>query len=109
MGDDPATVLPRPDAFLWRGRLYLVREVYTTWLEREAWWESAVVPGRPAGHERRVWRVEAGQGRRAGTGVYDLAQLLRAPVLAPVGATGDGGPVRTDPAESGWRLLCHLD
>ena len=112
-----------PAQFLWRGRLYLVREVLSRWTESGAWWTSAAVravaagegapatgpatgPAAPAADRsipsspkwaQRAWgepapdvgavlpagsavddgeqdwfRVEAGAGRSAGTGVYDL-------------------------------------
>ena len=42
----------RPEAFIWRGRLYVVRDVLSQWRERRAWWRDAldaeeadVVPG----------------------------------------------------------------
>lgn len=105
---DVVPAVPRPDAFLWRDRLYVVREVYGSWLEREAWWESSVGGGSRPSYERRVWRVEAGAGRHRGTGVYDLAQVLPVPVLSGAGAgTGDAGAGSA--TEQGWRLLCHLD
>jgi hypothetical protein len=97
-----------PSAFLWRGRLYIVREVIGHWRERRAWWREALDPdeedgdtrrGMSAAHgldcpaqldclEQEVWRVEASPGRLAGTGVYDL---------------GMDGPAR------GWRLLRVAD
>lgn len=113
-----------PEQFLWRGRLYLVRAVLTSWVESGGWWQrpaaqvlfggeepvadrSAADPlpaddlvlgtipaapkwgqrawGEPAPDvgaslgsaviddgEREFWRVEAGAGREAGTGIYDL-------------------------------------
>lgn len=85
-----------PVSFLWRGRLYVVRTVLGHWRERRAWWAEAAaravhgdddgidggagglggeVPAlsrRPLSQERQVWRVEAGSGRAAGLGVYDL-------------------------------------
>ena len=82
---------PRPDAFVWRGRLYVVRAVLAQWRERRAWWRDAVEeqtrqdgPGtrsatavqQVAGQlvlEQQVWRVEASPGRLHGTGVFDLA------------------------------------
>lgn len=87
---------PMPDAFLWRGRLYVVRQVLDHWKERRPWWRDALDERRaPAAvatagsgtdggatgvatdvlgdaRERQVWRVEASAGRMAGTGVYDL-------------------------------------
>jgi len=87
-----------PTAFLWRGRLYVVREVIGHWRERRAWWREAFDPDEDTAEntaaqgldclEQQVWRVEASPGRLAGTGVYDL---------------GMDGPVR------GWRLLRVAD
>lgn len=85
---------PTPSAFLWRGRLYVVRDVIGHWRERRAWWREAFDSDEEvASHgldwlEQEVWRVEASPGRLAGTGVYDL---------------GMDGPVR------GWRLLRVAD
>ncbi len=44
--DDLVEVRPAPDgdrpgSFLWRGRLYVVRDVLGHWRERRAWWTSA--------------------------------------------------------------------
>ena len=122
---DPVEVLrhdtgsgPDPAQFLWRGRLYVVREVLARWTESGGWWRAAAVSalstgdasasgsapapletapipsspkwaqrawGEPAPDvgasvgpagvddgERDWWRVEAGSGRAAGSGVYDL-------------------------------------
>ena len=80
-----------PAQFLWRGRLYVVQEVLARWTESGGWWRTAAVqavssgasPG-PSDHaqeagtasvddgEQDWFRVEAGAGRLAGTGVYDL-------------------------------------
>ena len=87
---------PVPDAFLWRTRLYVVREVQSMSAG------SRVVP------ERTVWRVEAGAGRALGTGVYDLAQA--APVAVPAMSGGGGDAQGLQAATQGeWWLLCHLD
>jgi hypothetical protein len=91
-----------PSAFLWRGRLYVVRDVIGHWRERRAWWREALDPDEEDSDSRRgmseargldcleqdVWRVEASAGRLASTGVYDL---------------GMDGPGR------GWRLLRVAD
>ncbi len=96
-----------PSQFLWRGRLYVVREVLGYWRERQSWWSLApamaahgtgAVDERPAtrpagarmaaaGADREVWRVEAGAGRSAGSGIYDLARDAPSPV--PGGPTAD--------------------
>jgi len=89
-----------PTAFLWRGRLYVVREVIAHWRERRAWWRDALDPDEAvAAHgldclEHEVWRVAASRGRLAGLGVYDLGQ--------------DGGPGINGSAR-GWRLLRVAD
>jgi hypothetical protein len=73
----------RPEAFIWKGRLYVVREVLAQWRERRAWWhdaldaeEAQVRPGETllaAASEQHVWRVEASPGWSFTPGVYDLA------------------------------------
>lgn len=91
-----------PEQFLWRGRLWVVRDVLAHWVETGAWWEQAgvaallgagVTPDRRVSAdgttrrseleggrlgellvERDVWRVEAGRGRVvSNAGVFDLA------------------------------------
>jgi hypothetical protein len=84
-----------PEQFLWRGRLWKVRDVLAHWVETGPWWQSsgahAVLgadeqpthpgpdqarPGQRSGHgavavasdllaEREVWRVEAARGLAA--------------------------------------------
>jgi hypothetical protein len=120
---------PAPETFLWRGRLYLVREVLGHWRERRAWWTGAAaravhgesqvaltgsasavgstavgsVATGPATTgrepEREVWRVDAGAGRTGLRGVYDLCREV------PVSVEGD----RCVPAGVRWRLLRVLD
>jgi Domain of unknown function (DUF6504) len=92
-----------PTAFLWRGRLYVVRDVLAHWSQRRPWWREALDPREDAdlsgepGHltdpatggsgasvvgslrtaaelEQDVWRVEASPGRLHQAGVYDLAR-----------------------------------
>ena len=86
-----------PQQFLWRGRLWQVREVVAHWMEVGAWWvrRPEEAPGRSElVTERQVWRVTAARGRAVATaddpgfGVFDL--------------TFDG-------AEGAWRLAGSLD
>jgi len=84
--DDPVEVRKGadedPDQFLWRGRLWQVREVVAHWVETGAWWtRRATAADGPADgdllREREVWRVAAARGRTAaledsGFGVFDL-------------------------------------
>ncbi|MDQ6935976.1 MAG: DUF6504 family protein [Actinomycetota bacterium] len=94
--DDPVEVrrgaTEGPEQFLWRGRLWQVRDVVAHWVETGAWWvrpAATVSPERGAGpspapsrgdllREREVWRVEAARGRAVsaehdpGFGVFDL-------------------------------------
>jgi hypothetical protein len=104
-----------PTAFLWRGRLYVVRDVLGHWSQRRPWWREALDPredadlaAEPAAGragtrvvvgslrtaaelEQDVWRVEASPGRLHQAGVYDLAREGR----------GD--------APGSWRLLRVAD
>lgn len=99
---------PAPDAFVWRGRLYVVRAVLARWHERRAWWRDpaaaallglqadpvpAAGTGTSAGTgtgtcsapasalagECQVWRVEAAAGRCSPLGVYDLVHTPGVP------------------------------
>jgi hypothetical protein len=98
-GDIDGASDPTPSAFLWRGRLYVVRDVIGHWRERRAWWREALDPDEEVAAqgldclEQEVWRVEASPGRLAGTGVYDLG----------MNDLGGDGPMR------GWRLLRVAD
>jgi hypothetical protein len=95
---DPADEQPLgPQQFLWRGRLWQVREVVSHWIEAGTWWlrRPEDHPGRSAlVHQREVWRVTAARGRAVATaddpgfGVFDLA---------------------FDPAGGVWRLAAALD
>jgi hypothetical protein len=93
--DDPVEVrrgmvgaLEAPEQFLWRGRLWKVRDVVAHWVETGPWWQSAGVRavvgtdsqdeavlaelGADLLAEREMWRVEAGIGPSSG-GVFDLS------------------------------------
>ena len=93
--DEPICVLfsDRPQQFIWRNRLLLVKEVQGRWSRSTAWWESprisaargdvttagtpATVGSTPAAdllEEMEVWRVEAGNGMQRG--VYELARSV---------------------------------
>src|SRR4029453_2436027 len=86
-----------PAAFLWRGRLYVVRDVLGHWRERRSWWSSPAArlvhgmggmgggdgEGRAAGagvrvgdraEEREVWRLCASRGRSYPEGVFALCR-----------------------------------
>lgn len=92
----------RPHSFVWRGRRFVVNEVFSCWVERTPWWRLALQPHdvQQRGEERiglvsqtpepqnselqslelqsEVWRVEAVPGRsvpaaaNAPVGVYDI-------------------------------------
>jgi hypothetical protein len=127
-----------PEQFLWRGRLYLVRDVLAHWVELGAWW---VAPGRArrvdgtdgtgarvesgdaaaprsvaadvGAVEREVWRVEAAPGRSASPGVYDLVRDVPAAYDArepddPAAPGMRPGGHRPD-LPSRWRLARALD
>ncbi|GAA0391450.1 hypothetical protein Acor_18560 [Acrocarpospora corrugata] len=66
---DPIEVWVRdgqPARFVWRDRLYVVRQILDHWVVAREWWKTSETdPG-----ERRFWRVEAAAGRDVGT--YEL-------------------------------------
>lgn len=95
--DGGALPVEGPQQFLWRGRLWQVREVLAHWIETGAWWlrRPEERPGRSELiREREVWRVSAARGRAVATpedpgfGVFDLA---------------------FDPTRGVWRLAGSLD
>ena len=117
-----------PESFLWRGRVYLVRDVLDHWWERQAWWTapaaravqgdgegagdaaSARTATRSAlGTERELWRVEACRGRQGALGVFDLCHDYVATAVVPAGhgpvaASSDTASSDTD--EPGrWHLV----
>ncbi len=85
-----------PAQFLWRSRLYVVKDVLEHWLESGRWWSTASATALAAGtdaplpattlpavgasggpaavddREREFWRVEARAGKSAPLGIYDL-------------------------------------
>jgi hypothetical protein len=98
-----------PAQFLWRDRLWVVRDILAHWVETGAWWEQpgvGVLFGGPGASEeatpsaadgsdrsadllgeKEVWRVEA-MRPRSGAGVFDLS---------------------FDWAFGQWRLVCCVD
>lgn len=82
-----------PAQFVWRDRLYVVRQVLDHWVVAREWWKvSADDPG-----ERRFWRLEASPAQQVGTYElrFDTASggwlLLRAWDLPPVPGAGRDG------------------
>ena len=74
--------------FLWRSRIYVIRDVLAHWIESGTWWTSRhrsvnepatdldqqrSVSRDVGATERWVWRVEAAAGSSAIVGVYDVA------------------------------------
>ncbi|TNM63236.1 hypothetical protein FHN55_15465 [Streptomyces sp. NP160] len=104
-----------PSAFVWRGRLFVVREVLAGWSARLPWWQGVAAralrgepvevsgssalarePGvRSAGPaaDEQVWRVVASAGFGVEPGTFELAS-------EPAGAAG-GAPR--------WRLVRVVD
>ena len=59
-----------PAQFLWRGRLYVVREVLSRWTQSGGWWRAAAVQA-----------LAAGDGQEGGRGADDpLASLPTRPI-----------------------------
>ncbi len=130
IGADSRSGSDVPAQFLWRGRLYLVREVLAHWVELGTWWSvrgsratrrgvaaaarpspenSAAATSEPlrsvaadvGAVEREVWRVEASSGRSGTCGVYDLVR--------DVPATDPRAAATSPPVPARWRLARALD
>ena len=118
----PGAGVEGPEQFLWRGRLWKVREVVAHWVETGPWWTSATaraVTGSddggtpPAGTPPAGLVVPTGStaGRSATGPAADLTaerELWR--VEAGVGA-GSGGvfDLSFDWADGRWQLVGCLD
>jgi Domain of unknown function (DUF6504) len=71
---DVRSVDDRPVEFMWRGRLYVVTEVQSGWVESSRWWHSTATTGIPADtEEHEMWRVVATTGRRGHSEIFELA------------------------------------
>jgi hypothetical protein len=120
--DDPVEVRKGadedPDQFLWRGRLWQVREVVAHWVETGAWWARRPTPavdraGGPGAvdtdllREREVWRVAAARGRVA------AAQSVAAQSVAAQSPEHDPGFGVFDLvfswSEGSWQLVRAMD
>lgn len=66
-------VLTEPMQFIWRGRLWKVRQVQSRWKETGAWWRRADEETVDLLDEREVWRVHATSGCYGATTVAELA------------------------------------
>lgn len=101
-----------PEQFVWRGRLWLVRDIITRWLETGAWWDSPLV--RSARGDDLVATLSAGT-LLAETLPEEETDLLAEHevwrVLAAVGASGSPGVYELDHAcgTGGWRLRAVVD
>lgn len=117
-----------PEQFLWRGKLWVVREIVSHWVETGAWWEQSGVAallgtsadpvGAPVAvsaaagtaasaadllGERDLWRVEARRGKVA-------ALRLPADPEGEVEPVGYGVfDLCFDWSEGEWRLVGSLD
>jgi hypothetical protein len=92
--EDPVEVRPTPDgeepgSFLWRGRLYVVRDVLGHWRERRAWWTSTAaraLHGEGAGGEpatdQEMRPGEVGPGGAAATVAGGMAASTASTALA---------------------------
>lgn len=106
----PQAGIEGPEQFLWRGRLWKVREVIAYWVETGPWWTTsaaqAVIGAEDAAgrlgrgvldllDEREFWRVEAGPGVVSGPGSS--------------GVSGGVFDLAFDWSEGNWQLVGCLD
>ncbi|WP_048555641.1 DUF6504 family protein, partial [Nostocoides japonicum] len=90
-----------PEAFIWRGRLFVVRAVLDRWHERRVWWRETGMPdgARPPAPTRRTGVALAEPVAEASA--EPVAETLAAPT--GVGRSGDptGGRRPDAPAGAG--------
>ena len=69
------------EAFSWRGKRYIVRQVLCRWREAGGWWESTKDTAQPwaRGDAKEIWRIDA-QPETNGLppGTYELCRDLKA-------------------------------
>jgi hypothetical protein len=110
-----------PEQFVWRGRLWLVRDIITRWLETGAWWDSPLVRS-ARGDDVETLPSEEGpseegpseegpseEGPSEETDLLAEHEVWR--VLAAAGASGSPGVYELDNARGtgGWRLRAVVD
>ncbi len=89
---------PEPDAFVWRGRLYVVRAVLARWHERRAWWrdpaaaallglQADAVPAAAAD----AWLADVGTAGSSGAGGTTTGTTPAAGMSAAGTSTAWGG------------------
>ena len=91
---------PVPDQFLWRGRLYCVREVLARWTESGSWWRGPAVRAVAAG----AGEPEQGEPEQTGASPSTLRGRQGAPVVAGRGRLRPAG--RADAPGPGVYDLC---
>lgn len=93
-----------PTSFLWRGRLYVVREVLAHWRERQAWWTAAAAravhgEGDDGGLDEPGGFGDVGNERaQQGEGARRQVALAQVRLLAP------GTRVVLDQEHEVWRV-----
>jgi hypothetical protein len=98
-----------PEQFVWRGRLWLVRDIITRWLETGAWWDSPLVRS-ARGDDVETLPFEEGPSEASEeTDLLAEHEVWR--VLAAAGASGSPGVYELDNARGtgGWRLRAVVD
>ena len=113
-GADPLSGSDAPAQFLWRGRLYLVRDVLAHWVELGTWWS---VRGPRAPRAGSTTRSTAGRSGGAGSAATSRPSAPAAPAARaapspqPVGSEQVGSePTRSVSADVGaverevWRV-----
>lgn len=87
-----------PAQFLWRGRLYLVREVLARWTESGQWWRTDVVRALTSGDSTAPGpRLRAAPRERSGSSPWQQSASL-----SGSGVVEEGGPLTVDDGERDW-------
>ncbi len=63
-----------PVKFRWRGQVWNVDQLLTSWVEFRSWWETGVGGAEPG--QQEIWRVYAVSPALAESGIYELSYDL---------------------------------
>ncbi|NHC45578.1 DUF6504 family protein [Motilibacter aurantiacus] len=120
--DDPVDVRRRDDApeqFLWRGKLYVVRDVLAHWVETGAWWRAPSAhlvhgtdePPVPTGAGGPVSGHPAEAAGSSTLALQEAGEREMWRVEASAGRAAGSGvfDLAFDWAVGGWRLTTALD
>ena len=62
----------RPVRFVWRGRLYTVRQIHERWASVRDWWKQTTGTEADDPDRREFWQLSAARADSGEIGVYEM-------------------------------------